>query len=98
MRLHPLSVDGSWQGRLGRALEEVVEVVSRGFNRGMGRLRHVWFDFHHECRKMRWENLSKLVDLIAPDLDESGTTAHPPATALDNAGPFSQTGLGAGSL
>jgi phosphatidylinositol 4-phosphatase len=25
-------------------------------------IKYVWFDFHHECRKMRWENLSKLVD------------------------------------
>jgi hypothetical protein len=25
-------------------------------------IMYVWFDFHHECRKMKWENLSKLVD------------------------------------
>ena len=25
---------------------------------------YVWFDFHHECRKMKWENLSKLIDLV----------------------------------
>lgn len=25
---------------------------------------YVWFDFHHECRKMKWENLAKLIDLI----------------------------------
>lgn len=22
----------------------------------------IWFDFHHECRKMQYENLSKLLD------------------------------------
>jgi len=27
-------------------------------------ISYVWFDFHHECRKMKWENLSKLVDLV----------------------------------
>lgn len=25
---------------------------------------YTWFDFHHECRKMQWQNLSKLVDQI----------------------------------
>ena len=23
-------------------------------------VKYVWFDFHHECRNMKWENLSKL--------------------------------------
>jgi hypothetical protein len=25
------------------------------------RCRGIWFDFHHECRNMRWSNLSKLM-------------------------------------
>lgn len=29
---------------------------------------YVWFDFHHECRKMKWENLAKLVDLVKDKL------------------------------
>lgn len=29
----------------------------------------MWFDFHHECRKMKWNNISKLVDLIKEQLD-----------------------------
>jgi len=29
---------------------------------------YVWFDFHHECRKMKYENLAKLVDLIKQKL------------------------------
>ena len=24
-------------------------------------IEYVWFDFHGECKKMKWENLSKLV-------------------------------------
>ena len=24
-------------------------------------VEYVWFDFHGECKKMKWENLSKLV-------------------------------------
>lgn len=31
-------------------------------------VRFVWFDFHHECRKMKYENLSKLVDQIKDNL------------------------------
>lgn len=27
-------------------------------------LDYVWFDFHGECKKMKWENLSKLVDIV----------------------------------
>jgi phosphatidylinositol 4-phosphatase len=26
--------------------------------------RLVWFDFHHECRKMKYENLSILMDML----------------------------------
>ena len=25
---------------------------------------YVWFDFHGECKKMKWENLKKLVDIV----------------------------------
>lgn len=32
----------------------------------------VWFDFHKECAKMQWHNLSKLIDEISPSLREHG--------------------------
>ena len=32
------------------------------------RIKYVWFDFHHECRKMKWENLSKLIDMVKEQL------------------------------
>jgi hypothetical protein len=35
-------------------------------------LRYVWFDFHDECKKMRWENLRKLVDIVAGDVAAYG--------------------------
>ena len=25
---------------------------------------YVWFDFHGECKNMKWENLKKLVDIV----------------------------------
>lgn len=36
------------------------------------RLQYVWFDFHGECAKMKWENLSKLVDICRDDLENYG--------------------------
>ncbi|OQR96909.1 phosphatidylinositide phosphatase SAC1 [Thraustotheca clavata] len=27
-------------------------------------ITYVWFDFHHECRNMKWSNLSKLMDQV----------------------------------
>lgn len=35
-------------------------------------LRYVWFDFHHECRKMQWHNLAKLLDAVRADVDRFG--------------------------
>ncbi|KAI9193572.1 Sac phosphatase domain-containing protein [Polychytrium aggregatum] len=36
------------------------------------RIRYVHFDFHHECRKMRWDRISILVDSIKDELDQQG--------------------------
>jgi len=30
--------------------------------------KYVWFDFHAECAKMKWENLSKLVQQVKEQL------------------------------
>ena len=35
-------------------------------------LKYVWFDFHGECKKMKWENLSKLVKIVKEDMDGYG--------------------------
>mmetsp|Transcript_18481 Transcript_18481/g.22711 ORF Transcript_18481/g.22711 Transcript_18481/m.22711 type:complete len:362 (+) Transcript_18481:621-1706(+) len=39
---------------------------------GSERLRFVWFDFHHECRKMQWQNLSKLLGEVKSELSSHG--------------------------
>jgi hypothetical protein len=31
-------------------------------------IKYVWFDFHHECRNMKWENLSKLIEQVKDKL------------------------------
>jgi len=31
-------------------------------------LEYTWFDFHGECKKMKWENLSKLISIFAKEI------------------------------
>ncbi len=31
---------------------------------GDSEIHYIWFDFHHECRKMKYENLAKLIDNV----------------------------------
>ncbi|KAG5899838.1 hypothetical protein JTB14_012309 [Gonioctena quinquepunctata] len=52
-------------------------VMERAFKDAVNNLaypstRYEPFDFHHECRKMRWDRLSILIDRIALDQDEMG--------------------------
>lgn len=35
-----------------------------------GSQHYVWFDFHHECRKMQWHNLSKLITEISKFMND----------------------------
>ena len=32
-------------------------------------VEYTWFDFHGECKKMKWENLSKLVKNVKDQLE-----------------------------
>jgi hypothetical protein len=36
------------------------------------KMTYVHFDFHHECRRMQWQNLSKLVEQIEKELKTQG--------------------------
>lgn len=54
------------EGKLGNSLGEVVNSL------GFSSVRYEAFDFHHECRKMRWDRLSILIDRISLDQDEMG--------------------------
>jgi len=38
----------------------------------MDRLEYVYFDFHSECSKMRWDRLSRLIDRLKDDLLRQG--------------------------
>ena len=35
-----------------------------------GDLNYTWFDFHGERKKMKWENLSKLVNIVKEELNK----------------------------
>jgi hypothetical protein len=37
---------------------------------GSGMIRYIAFDFHKECRNMRWDRLSILLDQVAEMQDE----------------------------
>lgn len=52
----------------GLAGQEVIDKLERK------NLRYVWFDFHHECRKMKYQNLYKLVGTY-----QDNNTRPPPA-------------------
>jgi len=32
------------------------------------KIYYTWFDFHDECKKMKWENLSKLLAIVNAEL------------------------------
>jgi hypothetical protein len=51
------------QEKMGMALKSQIDTLKNP------RVRLTWFDFHHECRAMHWENISKLVREVNTFLD-----------------------------
>ncbi|EQC26012.1 hypothetical protein SDRG_16159 [Saprolegnia diclina VS20] len=60
------------QLRLGEAFEKVCGHASACDTHILANVRYVWFDFHHECRKMQWHNLSKLIQQVDNDFLDYG--------------------------
>ncbi|KAL2871853.1 SacI domain protein [Aspergillus lucknowensis] len=73
-------------------LGEQYEKYAQGLNESGGidgmPLGFEWFDFHNECRGMKFENVSRLVDKLAPTLCEFKDTIVNNGTVLQ-----SQTGV-----
>lgn len=73
-------------------LGEQYERYAEGFNEAGGvdgtPLRLEWFDFHNECRGMKYENVTRLVDRLKETLNEYGYTI-----VKDGATLHSQTGI-----
>jgi hypothetical protein len=53
------------QKTIGDAFTELVPKLEQ-----KEKLHYEWFDFHDECKKMKWENLSKLIDNIKEQVDK----------------------------
>ncbi|CAN0284612.1 unnamed protein product [Discosporangium mesarthrocarpum] len=76
-------------GKAGGKEERAVEGNDRGETWGVKEgqdlsesLQHVWFDFHHECRNMHWENLDKLLATVDKEFGEQGFYHRGPAGDL----------------
>lgn len=61
------------QLKLGRAYEDASSKAQLPpLLNGASPWQLVWFDFHHQCRAMKWENLSKLLEQIRDSLTQDG--------------------------
>ncbi|KAF8971430.1 SacI homology domain-containing protein [Flammula alnicola] len=51
----------------------VKEAFERQFAElGLPNVKYEYFDFHHECKNMRWDRISVLIDKMKEDLDKNG--------------------------
>jgi phosphatidylinositol 4-phosphatase len=50
--------------------EKPVKVLYEDLIRKMklDKVKYIYFDFHHECRKMRWDRISVLLDRMKEDM------------------------------
>jgi len=55
------------QDRIGKKFTEVVNALNDKS------ISYEWFDFHGECKKMKWENLSKLLKNVESQLTQYGS-------------------------
>ena len=58
---------------IGKAYEDTFKRLTES-DAGLKGVDFEWFDFHAECRGMKFENVSKLVDQLKPNLDRYGET------------------------
>ncbi|KGO74085.1 Synaptojanin, N-terminal [Penicillium italicum] len=56
--------------KLGEQYERYTESLNAAGGIDGNPLQLEWFDFHHECRGMKFENVSRLVDRLKDTLDE----------------------------
>lgn len=72
------------QSKLGITNQNLINLIDKKANQKMlgeyyqlmhsklknSNIKYIWFDFHAECKKMKYENLSKLINTIKDDLDQ----------------------------
>ncbi|WVR08761.1 hypothetical protein IAU60_005819 [Kwoniella sp. DSM 27419] len=54
------------------AFEKYMQLASSSDQAIAERAHYVYFDFHHECRKLRFDRISLLIDRLAPELESMG--------------------------
>lgn len=60
------------QLKLGEAFAKTVAEASTKDSHILAAVRYVWFDFHRECRNMKWGNLEKLIKQVDDDFLNHG--------------------------
>ncbi|CCI47497.1 unnamed protein product [Albugo candida] len=58
--------------QLGNTLTKVIGAAANQDSHILANIRLVWFDFHQECRKMRYQNLVRLIQLVDDDFRNYG--------------------------
>ncbi|KAF8213463.1 SacI homology domain-containing protein, partial [Mycena galopus ATCC 62051] len=58
------------------AYERYVAQVGFVFQLNLPTVRYQYFDFHNECKKMRWDRISVLIDELETDLKRYGQVLH----------------------
>ncbi|GAD95719.1 SacI domain protein [Paecilomyces variotii No. 5] len=62
------------EAKVGEMYDKYAKSLNEGGGMDGSQLRLEWFDFHTECRGMKFENIKKLVDSLEETLDEYGET------------------------
>lgn len=62
------------EGKLGAQFQQNVERVNGEMAASGTNMKFEWFDFHHACRGMKFENVSELLLRLKDDLENMGST------------------------
>lgn len=64
---------GGTEGKLGKEYEQKVQRLNEE-NDPKQAVPFEWFDFHHACRGMKFENVSQVVDTLSKKVESMGST------------------------
>ncbi|OJD28324.1 hypothetical protein ACJ73_00273 [Blastomyces percursus] len=68
--------------KIGETYQSFVDTYNSRDNADSAKIGFSWFDFHAECRGMKFENVQRLVDSISETLDRFGNTVIQDNTVL----------------
>lgn len=76
------------EAKIGEAYESYTRDFNESKTPGGPKLGFEWFDFHHECRGMKFENVKRLVEKLSETLTDFGESIYQGGTVLKE-----QTGI-----